>query len=90
MTKEQVIAAAKSLSADDRVEVMAIVARQMSADERSRIMASIDPTDDEFVLTDELKAELDRRLALIDSGQMPMLTRDQFNARVDALRSADR
>ena len=74
MTKEQVIAAAKSLSADDRAE----------------IVAAIDPGDDGFVMTDALRAELDRRVALIDAGKAVLLTREQFDARVAELMAARR
>ncbi len=71
MTVEEVIAAARALSPDDR----------------ARLIASIDPAQDEVVVTDALRDELDRRIALIDSGQMRMLSREEFSGRVDELRS---
>jgi putative addiction module component (TIGR02574 family) len=43
-------------------EVIA-VARKLSPDERALVIAAIDPAKDEFVVTDELRDELDRRIA---------------------------
>ena len=70
MTKEQVIAAAKSLSADDRVEVM----------------FAINPANDEFVMTDALRAELDRRWAAYEADPANVITLADYKAKLAARR----
>ncbi len=70
MTKEQVIAAAKSLSADDRVEVI----------------VAINPANDEFVMTDALRAELDRRWAAYEADPTDVITLEEYKAKLASRR----
>lgn len=65
MTKEQIIAAAKSLPADDRAEVI----------------AAINPANDEFVMTDALRAELDRRIAEYEAHPERVISWEALKAR---------
>ena len=64
-------------------EVIA-VARQMSPDDRAAIVAAIDPAEGEFTMTDELRAELDRRWAAHEADPTSGITFEQLRAKLAA------
>ena len=65
-------------------EELVTIAKRMPADDRAFIVAALDPAEDADGMTDALKIELDRRLALIDSDPSQLVTREQFDALVAA------
>ena len=68
------------------VEQVIAAARQLSADERCEVIAAIDPAGDEFVMTDALRAELDRRWAAYEADPTNVISLEQFKARLASRR----